>query len=32
MRRIAGLPFDPELLRRRGFKPDGFTPLKAVEE
>ncbi len=32
MRHIAGLPSDPELVRRRGLKPDGVTPLKAVEE
>ena len=31
-RRIAGLPRDPELMRRQGFNPDGVTPLKAVEE
>ena len=31
MRHIAGLPSDPELVRRRGFKPDGVTPLEAVE-
>ncbi len=30
-RRFAGLPSDPELLRRRGYEPDGVTPLKAVE-
>ncbi len=27
----AGLPLDPELWRRRGFKPDGMTPLDAGE-
>ncbi len=31
-RRLAGLPSDPELLRRRGFKPDGLTPLDAVAD
>ena len=32
MRFSVGLPLDPELWRRRGFKPDGMTPLKAVGE
>ena len=30
-RTFAGLPDDPELTRRRGYKPDGVTPLKAKE-
>ncbi len=29
VRHAAGLPLDPELWRRRGFKPDGLTPLEA---
>ena len=31
-RSFARLPSDPELTRRRGLRPDGVTPLKAVEE
>ena len=29
VRHPVGLPLDPELWRRRGFKPDGLTPLEA---